>query len=113
MLVGSNCAHGPEGARHTSAHARRCTSQEEVRGFKRQMGEARGLKETSEPEFQEKSERMKELRALRSSYLDRIREIKDNLTGLDCKSEQELDDKIRALEHRIAHEVRRWTLVVP
>jgi hypothetical protein len=33
------------------------------------MGEARGLKETSEPEYQEKLERIKQLKDLRGSYV--------------------------------------------
>lgn len=56
--------------------------------------------------YQEKLNRIKQLKTLRQSYLDKIKEIKDNLQGLDCKSELELDNKIRDLELKISHEVR-------
>ncbi len=79
--------------------------QDVVRGFKTQMNEARGLKETSEPEFQDKYSRIVELRNLRSSYIKRMKTIRENLSAFDCKSEAELDEKIRAIEHRITHEV--------
>ncbi len=80
--------------------------QDVVRGFKRQMNEARGLKETSEPEYKEKFDRIRELRTLRDSYIDRIKEIKSSMAGIEVKSEAELEQRIRELEHSIVHEVR-------
>lgn len=87
-------------------HVSMCMSlQDVVRGYKNQMAEARGLKETSEPEFQDKYSRIVELRNLRSSYLTRVKTIKDTLKEFDCKNEDELNKKINEIEHRITHEV--------
>lgn len=86
-------------------HCMHCNPQEEIRELRKQMGEARSLKETAEPEYQEKLARIKQLKDLRETYLNRIKEIKGNLQGLECKSEEELDAKIRELENKISHEV--------
>lgn len=51
------------------------------------MSQARSLKDTSQPEFEEKLNRLKELRDLRTGYLDKISAIKNNIKGLDFKSE--------------------------
>ncbi|KAJ9527342.1 hypothetical protein QJQ45_025615 [Haematococcus lacustris] len=82
------------------------SKRDEVRGYRQQMNEARGLKDTSEPEYQEKLGRIKQLRDLRAEYVGKIQEIKSSLQGLDCNSEQELEDKIRELERKIQHEIK-------
>ena len=51
------------------------------------MSQARSLKDTSQPEFEEKLNRLKQLRDLRTGYLDKISAIKNNIKGLDFKSE--------------------------
>ena len=51
------------------------------------MSEARSLKDTSKPEFEEKLNRLKQLRDLRSGYMDKIMVIKNNIKGLEFKTE--------------------------
>lgn len=68
------------------------------------MGVARGLKDGSQPEFEEKLTRLRQLRDLKDNYLNRMKAIRENLRGLDCKSEEELDAKVRELEAKITHE---------
>jgi len=75
---------------------------DEMRELRKHMGEARSLKEAAEPEYQEKLERIKQLKDLRQTYLDRIRAIKSNVQDLDVRSEDDLDAKIRELEGKIA-----------
>lgn len=66
------------------------------------MGEVRALKGESQPAFEEKLDQLKQLRQLRESYQTEITTIVNNLKGLDCKSEAELDSKIREFEEKIA-----------
>lgn len=44
---------------------------------------------------------MKQLREMRKSILDKISEYKQGRQGLECRTEQELDDKIAEMEHSI------------
>ena len=46
--------------------------------------------------------RIKELRDLRKSYLDKVAAIKESTKGLDCKTEAELDARIKAQEDLIS-----------
>ena len=78
--------------------------QEEARELRRQMGQAKALKDTSQPEFDEKLNRLKQYKDMRQGYNQRMGGIKDGFKGLDCKSEEELDAKIRELEHKVSHE---------
>lgn len=78
--------------------------QNELRELRGQMGVARGLKDGSQPEFEEKLERLRQLRTLRDNYIARMQSIKEDLRGLDCKSEAELDSKVKELENKITHE---------
>jgi hypothetical protein len=76
--------------------------QEELREFRRQLGVGRSLKEGSQPEFEEKFNRLQSLRNLRNSYQNKMGSIRETLRGLDCKNEEELDAKVKDLEQRIA-----------
>ena len=51
------------------------------------MSQARSLKDTCQPEFEEKLNRLKQLRDLRTGYQDKISTIKNNIKGLECKTE--------------------------
>ena len=64
--------------------------QEIVRELRKQMSEARSLKDTSKPEFEEKLNRLKQLRDLRSGYMDKISVIKNNIKGLEYRTEVEI-----------------------
>jgi hypothetical protein len=77
--------------------------QRELNELRKQVQEARSLKDGSGPEFEEKNKHLRQLRDLRNSYNKQVAEIRVNLKGLDCKSEEELDGKIRDMEHTIAH----------
>lgn len=66
------------------------------------MSQAKSLRDCSQPEFDEKLGRIKELRDLRKSYLDKVAAIKESIKGLDCKTEAELDAKIKAQENLIS-----------
>lgn len=70
------------------------------------MAEAKRLKDESEPEHQEKSARIKQLRDLRQTTVSRIMDIKANVQGLDVRSEADLEAKIKELEAKQAHGVR-------
>ena len=67
-----------------------CGMQEIVRELRKQMSEARSLKDTSKPEFEEKLNRLKQLRDLRSGYMDKISVIKNNIKGLEYRTEVEI-----------------------
>ncbi|KAG2483805.1 hypothetical protein HYH03_017328 [Edaphochlamys debaryana] len=67
------------------------------------MGVGRSLKDGSQPEYEEKLNRLKQLREVRNGYQNKMSAIKENLRGLDCKSEEELDAKVKELEDRISH----------
>ena len=62
-------------------------SQEVVRELRKQMSEARSLKDPSKPEYEEKLNRLKQLRDLRSGYQDKIAVIKNNIKGLEFRTE--------------------------
>ena len=68
------------------------------------MSQARSLKGESQPEFEEKLNRLKQLKDLRNGYQTKISDVRNALKGLECKSEVDLDAKIKDLEHRIAHD---------
>ncbi|KAG1668087.1 hypothetical protein FOA52_010497 [Chlamydomonas sp. UWO 241] len=72
-----------------------------VRGLRNQMSEARSLKGQSQPEFEEKLNRLKQLRDLRNGYQTKISEIKTKVKGLDFRSEAELDARIVEMEEKI------------
>ena len=76
--------------------------QEVVKELRRSMSQAKSLRDCSQPEFEEKLGRIKELRELRKSYLDKVAAIKESIKGLDCKTEAELDAKIKAQENLIS-----------
>eukprot|EP00798_Chlamydomonas_sp_ICE-L_P014324 gene14324-20309_t len=76
---------------------------DETRALRKQMQDARALKGESQPEFEEKLTRLKQLQELRKGYQNKMTEIKNALKGLDCKSEEELDAKINEMENRISH----------
>lgn len=78
--------------------------QNELRELRGQMGLARGLKDGSQPEYEEKLERLRQLRTLKDNYIARMQSIREDLKGLDCKSEAELDAKIKEMENKISHE---------
>jgi uncharacterized coiled-coil DUF342 family protein len=73
----------------------------EANELRKQLGVARSLRNGSSPEFEEKMTRLKQLREMRKSILDKISEHKQGRQGLECRSEQELDDKIAEMEHSI------------
>ena len=68
------------------------------------MAEARSLKDGSGPEYEEKNKHLRQLRDLRNSYNKQVAEIRANLKGLDCKSEAELESRIKEMEYKIVHE---------
>lgn len=72
--------------------------------LKKQLSMARSLKNGSQPEYQEKSARLRQVKDLRKQYSDQSASIKENLRGLECKSEEELEERIKELEHQIQHE---------
>ncbi|KAG2433500.1 hypothetical protein HYH02_012618 [Chlamydomonas schloesseri] len=84
-------------------NAKMAAKREELRELRRQLGVGRSLKDGSQPEYEEKLNRLKQLRDLRNGYVAKIQAIKENLRGLDCKSEEELDAKIKELEDKISH----------
>jgi hypothetical protein len=76
-------------------------SKDIARGFRSQISEARSLKGASQPEFEEKLNRLKQLRDLRNGHVNKIQEIKAKVRGLDFKTEAELDERIRQQEEKI------------
>ncbi len=77
--------------------------QEELRELRRQMNVARSLKDGSKPEYEEKLNRLKELREHRNAYTSKMKLIQETLRGLECKSEAELDARVKELEDKISH----------
>eukprot|EP00878_Enallax_costatus_P005708 GHUV01005985.1.p1 GENE.GHUV01005985.1~~GHUV01005985.1.p1 ORF type:complete len:449 (+),score=181.87 GHUV01005985.1:226-1572(+) len=75
----------------------------EANELRKQLGVARSLRNGSSPEFEEKMSRLKQLREMRKSILDKIAEFRQGRQGLECRTEQELDDKIAEMEHAIQH----------
>ncbi|PNW85600.1 hypothetical protein CHLRE_03g194350v5 [Chlamydomonas reinhardtii] len=84
-------------------NAKMAAKREELREVRRQLVVGRSLKDGSQPEYEEKLNRLKQLRDLRNGYVAKIQAIKENLRGLDCKSEEELDAKVKELEDKISH----------
>uniref|UniRef100_A0A7S0YCV1 Uncharacterized protein n=1 Tax=Polytomella parva TaxID=51329 RepID=A0A7S0YCV1_9CHLO len=71
--------------------------------LRQQLEEAMALKEGSQPAFSQRSKIIQELRTTRDQYNKTMNEVKEAV-GFVCKSEEELDAKIKSLEDRIAHE---------
>ncbi len=46
-----------------------------MRELRKQMSQARSLKDTSQPEFEEKLNRLKQLRDMRKVHLDKVRGV--------------------------------------
>lgn len=65
------------------------------------MDEARGLKETTQPEYQEKADQMSKLRDRRDDCIAQIKQIRSIMQGVDVKSEAELDKKLEELDQAI------------
>lgn len=81
---------------------RPCASpQDVVKNLRSQMLQAKSLKGSAQPEFEDKLNRLKQLRDLRASYIADVSAIKNKVKGLECRTEQELDAKIKAEEERI------------
>ena len=78
-------------------------AQEELRELRRQLGVGRSLKDGSQPEYEEKLNRLQQQRTVRNNYQAKMVAIKDNLRGLECKSEGELEARVKELEDRISH----------
>lgn len=76
----------------------------EVNELRRQLGVARSLRDGSSPEYDAKIERMNSLKALKSGLIKQIQEIRTGIKGIDVKTEEELEEKIRDMEHQIQHE---------
>lgn len=77
--------------------------QGEANELRKQLGVARSLRNGSSPEFEEKMSRLKQLREMRKTILDKITEYRQGRQGLECRTEQELDEKIAEMEHGIQH----------
>ncbi|KXZ44271.1 hypothetical protein GPECTOR_70g502 [Gonium pectorale] len=90
-------------AKLKAMNAKLSTKREELRELYRQKDAGYSLKGDSQPEFTEKVTRRNQLRDVRNDYQRKISAIKENLRGLDCKSEEELDAKVKELEERITH----------
>lgn len=80
------------------------TKRSAVIELKKQLSMARSLKNGSQPEYQEKAQRLRQVKDLRKQYQSQSASIRDNLRGLECKTEEELEERIRECEARIAHE---------
>uniref|UniRef100_A0A7S3R2F2 Uncharacterized protein n=1 Tax=Dunaliella tertiolecta TaxID=3047 RepID=A0A7S3R2F2_DUNTE len=74
----------------------------EQRDLRARMNEARRLKDESDPEFQMKANRIKELKKYRQGFVDQIKEIMSHVQGTDLRSEAALDERIRQMESQIA-----------
>ncbi|EFJ41687.1 hypothetical protein VOLCADRAFT_121607, partial [Volvox carteri f. nagariensis] len=84
------------------ANAKLAAKREELRELRRQLNVGRSLKEGSQPEFEEKLNRLQSLRSVRNTYQQKMSSIRETLRGLSCKSEEELDAKLKALEEEIS-----------
>lgn len=95
--------------RRRSTHAafgsgRPCVAlQEELRELRKQMGVARFLKDGSQPEFEEKLNRVKQLQEMRDDYQKKAKAIREGTKGMECRSEEELDARVKELEDKISH----------
>lgn len=76
----------------------------EANELRKQLSLARSLRNGSSPEFDEKMTRLKQMRELRKGYLDKIQDYKAGRAGLECRTEEELDEKIAEMEHSIQHD---------
>jgi uncharacterized coiled-coil DUF342 family protein len=63
----------------------------------------KSLKDDSQPEYEDKRTRLQGLRDQRENGQNKMGAIREALRGLLCKSEEELDAKIKELEDRIMH----------
>ncbi|KAI8477150.1 MAG: hypothetical protein J3K34DRAFT_516093 [Monoraphidium minutum] len=84
-------------------NAKLAAKREVVAGLRQQVGVARSLKEEAAPEWQDKITKLNELRDIRKSYLDEIAAVKGSQSGLEARSEAELDAKLAAMEAEISH----------
>jgi len=73
----------------------------EANVLRQQLTDARGIREGSKPEYEDKMSRIKELQDMRRNFMDRIQMIRSGQKGLDVKTEEELDAKIDELEAEI------------
>ncbi|GLC38606.1 hypothetical protein PLESTB_000451800 [Pleodorina starrii] len=89
-------------AKVKGANAKLAAKREELRELRRQLGVGRSLKDGSQPEYEEKVNRLQSLRNLSKTYKTKMSAIRQTLRGLDCKSEEELDAKVKELEDRIS-----------
>lgn len=76
---------------------------EVVQGLRGQVAVARSLKEEAAPEWQDKISKLGELKDIRKSYQDQIAALKALQSGLDVRTEEELDAKVAAMEAEISH----------
>ncbi|KAF6262596.1 hypothetical protein COO60DRAFT_599115 [Scenedesmus sp. NREL 46B-D3] len=76
----------------------------EANELRKQLGVARSLRNGSSPEFDEKMTRLKQLREMRKAILDKVAELKSGRQGLECRTEEELDQRIADMEHSIQHD---------
>lgn len=72
-----------------------------MRALKSQMSEARSVKGSSQPEFDDKLNRLKALREQKASVQARISDIRGHVKGLQVKTEADLDKAIQQEEERI------------
>lgn len=84
-----------------SINARLAAKREVVRNLRSQMQAAKSLKGSAQPEFEEKLNHLKQLRDIRQSCIADIINIKNMVKGLECRTEQELDAKIKQEEDKI------------
>ncbi|GAX75436.1 hypothetical protein CEUSTIGMA_g2880.t1 [Chlamydomonas eustigma] len=82
-------------------NTRLASKRDVVKELRKQMTQAKSLKDSSQPEFEEKLSRLRQLRDLRSGYLDKISAIRNSVKGLECDTEEKLDEKISELEDKI------------
>ncbi|GLI69751.1 hypothetical protein VaNZ11_014429, partial [Volvox africanus] len=82
-------------------NAKLAAKREELRELRRQLNVGKSVKDGYQPEYEEKSNRLQSLRNVRNNYQQKIGLIRDILRGLSCKSEEELDAKLKALEDEI------------
>ncbi len=80
------------------------TTQRELGELRKQNQEARSLKDGGSPEYDQKMQILQAMRKERGDKKRLMGEITANLKGLDAKSEQELDNKIKDMEHKMTHE---------
>lgn len=62
------------------------------------MAVGRSLKEGSQPEYEEKLGRLQQLREMRKGFQAKSKGVKGTEKGLECRSEVQLDARIKELE---------------